>query len=277
MNTMTLDNYLDYSVVIESNTEPNEGFELLKEGKNGNVLSFLRFKTCLQTFGNRNRNKRLWFGKWMKMMIDAPEVQELINNGGIPGEAGHPVPPSGQVTMERILTIDPNNISHVVKSIEWIGEDQMNGIIETIDDGNGPGNRFMRNIMQGLPTSFSTRSVIPQRRNPDGTIDQTGPGRYVTSDRVFVPSHKKAYIDMNIPVKNICKKSDFVTAMESFVSYTVNHSDKIGRITDGMHPAMEMAGIDRYGCIIIPTDEGIAGIYPELKYRKEFADFMRSL
>lgn len=277
MNTMTLDNYLDYSVVIESNTEPNEGFELLKEGKNGNVLSFLRFKTCLQTFGNRNRNKRLWFGKWMKMMIDAPEVQELINNGGIPGEAGHPVPPSGQVTMERILTIDPNNISHVVKSIEWIGEDRMDGIIETIDDGNGPGNRFMRNIMQGLPTSFSTRSVIPQRRNPDGTIDQTGPGRYVTSDRVFVPSHKEAYIDMNIPVKNICKKSDFVTAMESFVSYTVNHSDKIGRITDGMHPAMEMAGIDRYGCITIPTDEGIAGIYPELKYRKEFADFMRSL
>ena len=272
-----MDNYLDYSVVVESNTEPNKGFEILHEGKTGNDLSFLRFKTCLQTFGSRNRNRRLWFGKWMKMMIDAPEVQELFNNGGVPGEAGHPVPDSGNVTMERILTIDPNRISHVIKSISWPNDNQMDGIVETIDDGNGPGNKFMRNIIQGLPVSFSTRSVIPQRKNPDGTIDQTGPGRYVTSDRVFVPSHKEAYIDKSIPVKNICKKSDFVTAMESFVSYTVNHSDKVGRIIDGMHPALETAVMDGTGILSMRTDEGIVGIYPELKYRKEFADFMRHL
>ena len=120
MNKFTVDNYLDYSVVIESNTEPNQGFEILKDGKTKDGLNFLRFKSCLQTFGNRNRNRRLWLSRWMRPMINAPEVQELIREGGVPGEAGHPVPPSGPVTMERILTIDPNNISHVIKEFNWV-------------------------------------------------------------------------------------------------------------------------------------------------------------
>lgn len=140
------DNFLDYSVVIESQTEPNQGFELLHEEKTVNGLSFLRFKACLQTFGSRNRNRRLWLSKWMKMMLAATEVQELLREGGIPGENGHPVPPTGEVTMERILTIDPNNLSHVIKSFDWVGENTLNGVIETIDDGNGPGDKFKRSI-----------------------------------------------------------------------------------------------------------------------------------
>lgn len=272
-----LDNFLDYSIVIESQTEPNQGFELLHEEKGANGLSFLRFKTCLQTFGNRNRNRRLWFSKWMRMMLAATEVQELLREGGVPGENGHPVPPSGEVTMERILTIDPNNISHVIKSFDWVGENTLNGVVETIDDGNGPGDKFKRHIMQGLPVSFSTRSLIPQRKNPDGSIDQTGPGRYVTSDRVFIPSHKEAYIDKSIPVKNICKKDHFELCMESFVSYVAERSEKINRIVDDMDPAMETASMDRTGVFSVKTSEGTALIYPESKYHREFADLMKSL
>lgn len=278
MNTMLLDNYNDFSIVIESETEPNAGFELLKEGKSADgSLSFLRFRSCLQTFGNRNRNRRLWVSKWMKPMINAPEVQELIRNGGVPGEAGHPVPPSGEVTIERILTIDPNNISHVIKEFIWKTDNWLDGIIETLDDGNGPGDKFKRHIMQGLPVSFSTRSVIPQRKNMDGTIDQTGPGRYVTSDRVFIPSHKEAYIDKSIPVKNICKQDKFESVMESFTSFVIEKSDKVNRIVDGMQPVMESAQIGKGGIVSIPTKDGIVGIYPELKYRKEFADIMKNL
>lgn len=273
---MSID-FLDYSIVVESQTEPNAGFELLSEGKNENGISFLRFKSCLQTFGNRNRNRRLWQSKWMRPMIAAPEIQELLMAGGVPGEAGHPIPATGQVTMERILTIDPNNISHVIKSYDWVGENRLDGIIETVDDGNGPGDKFKRNIMQGLPVSFSTRSIIPQRKNVDGSIDQTGPGRYVTSDRVFLPSHKEAYIDNSIPVKNICKKDHFETVMESFVSYVTDRSEKINRIVDDMHPAMESATIDKNGIVSVRTEQGIALIRPENKYRREFADIMKSL
>lgn len=277
MNKFTADNFLDYSIVIESNTEPNQGFEIIKDGKTKDGLNFLRFKSCLQTFGNRNRNRRLWLSRWMKPMINAPEVQELIREGGVPGEAGHPVPDSGPVTMERILTIDPNRISHVIKEFIWTTDNQLDGIVETIDDGNGPGDKFRRNILQGLPVSFSTRSVIPQRKNPDGSTDQTGPGRYVTSDRVFIPSHKEAYIDKSIPVKNICKKDHFETVMESFVSFTAERSEKTKRILDGMDPALESATMDKNGILTVPTNEGIVCLYPELKYRKEFADIMKNM
>lgn len=277
MNREYLDNFLDYSIVIESQTEPNLGFEIIKEGKNDNGLSFLRFKTCLQTFGHRNRNRRLWLSKWMKIMLNAPELLELLREGGVPGENGHPVPPSGEVSMERILTIEPNNISHVIKEFLWLGEDRLDGIVETIDDGNGPGDKFKRGIMQGLPVSFSTRSIIPQRKNADGSIDQTGPGRYVTSDRVFIPSHKEAYINKSIPVKNICKKTHFETCMESFVSYVSERSEKVNRILDGMDPVMESASLDKNGILSVKTNGGTVIVRPESKYRNEFADFMKSL
>lgn len=276
MNPMLLDNYLDYAVVVESMTEPNKDFQIIHEEKCKDGLSFLRFNTCLQTFGVRNRNMRLWLSKWMKIMLKAPEVLELLREGGVPGESGHPVPTTGQVTMERILTIDPNNVSHIVKSFNWVGENQLNAVVETVDDINGPGAKFTRNIMQGLPVSFSTRSVIPQRKNADGTIDQTGPGRYVCSDRVYVPSHKEAYIDKSIPVKNICKKEHFETVMESFTSYVFDHSEKVNRILDGMDPVMESAIIDKNGCASVKTKDGTALIFPESKYRNELKDFMRS-
>jgi len=277
MNSMLLDNYLDYSIVIESATEPNAGFEIIKEGKNGDGVSFLRFKTCLQTFGSRNRNRRLWLSKWMRIMLEVPEIKELLREGGVPGESGHPVPATGEITMERILTIDPNNVSHVIKSFNWISDNRLDGEVETVDDVNGPGEKFKRNIIQGLPVSFSTRSVIPQRKNPDGTVDQIGPGRYVTSDRVYVPSHKEAYIDKSIPVRNICQKSKFENVMESFISYTVAKSEKVNRIIDGMDPALETATMNKNGMISMRTREGIVGIYPENKYRRELSDIMRNL
>mgnify|MGYP004647418125 CR=1 FL=1 len=277
MNKFTADNYKDFFIVTESSVEPNTGFEIIKDGKRSDGLSFVRFKSCLQTFGKRNRNRRLWLTRFMKPMINAPEVQELIREGGVPGEAGHPVPATGQVTMERILTIDPNNVSHVIKEFNWVSDNRLDGIIETVDDGDGPGDKFRRNILQGLPVSFSTRSIIPQKRYPDGSIDQTGPGRYVCSDRVYVPSHAEAYIDKSIPVKNVCKADKFETVMESFVSYVFERSDKVNCIVDTMHPALESATMDKNGMVSVKTDYGTAMIYPENKYRQEFADAMKSM
>lgn len=276
MNHFSLDNFSDFYVVCESATEPNYGMEILSD-KSENGLNFIRFKACLQTFDTRNRNKRLWHSKFMKVMMKAKEVMELLRNGGVPGEAGHPIPPTGQASMERILTIDPNNVSHVVKSYEWPSDNRMDGIIETVDDGNGPGEKFRRNILQGLPVSFSTRSVIPQRKNMDGTIDQIGVGRYVCSDKVYVPSHEEAYLDKSFPVKKICKKDTFETVMESFVSYAYDHSEKIKQITDGMDPAMESATMTEDGLFTVPTKEGRVFISPEIQHRMDFFDALKSI
>jgi len=275
---LSQDNFNDFCVVVEQTSPPDQKIDIL-EMKDSNGLSFLRFRACLQSFNKRNRNGRLWRSEYMKAMLSTREIKELLDAGGVPGENGHPVPATGEVTIERILTIDPNNLSHIIKKFEWSPDDsKVYGIIETLDEGPGSaGQKFMRNILQGMKPSFSARTIVPQRKNADGTIDVTGVGRYVTSDRVILPSHDDAYIDTTVPVKNIVTKPKFETVMESFVSYVVDKSDKINRIVDGLNPVMESAVVDKAGMVSIKTDIGTALIFPESKYRNEFKDLMKSL
>jgi hypothetical protein len=271
------DKYLDYYAVIEQSSPDNSDMKILDTHEDNNGLNYLRFSACLQSFGKRNRNRRLWLDSTMKQMLAAPHVPELLQRGGIPGENGHPVPATGAVTMERILTIDPNNMSHVIKDFTWKGN-LLYGTIETLDEGpNSPGNKFMRNIMQGMDPSFSLRSVVPQRKNPDGSIDVTGAGRFVTFDRVILPSHEEAYIDKSVPIKDIITKNNFETVMESFTDYMINNSDKVRMIIDKMGPAMESAAIVNENCVTINTDQGRVFIKPEMKYRKEISSLMRNL
>lgn len=279
MNNNALnDKFNDFFVVIEQTSPRDQKIEIL-DMKDGNGLSYLKFRACLQSFTKRNRNGRLWQSGYMKKMMTTREIQELLAAGGVPGENGHPVPDSGEVTVERILTINPNNLSHLIKSYEWERDDsRVYGIIETLDEGPGSaGYKFMKNILQGMIPSFSARSIVPQRKNPDGTIDVTGVGRYVTSDRVILPSHDDAYLDKAVPIKNIITKSKFETVMESFVSYVVDKSDKVNRIVDGLDPAMESVTMDKTGMMSIKTNIGTALIFPESKYRNELKDFMKSL
>jgi len=265
--------YLDYYAVIEQSSPDNSNMQILNSGTN-----FLRFRAGLQSFGHLNRNRRLWISSTMKQMLASPHVAELLSKGGIPGENGHPVPTVGQVTMERILTIDPNNMSHVIKSFEWNGE-ILYGIIDTLDEGPGSaGYKFMKNIEQGMDPSFSLRSVVPQRKNADGSITVTGPGRFVTYDRVILPSHEEAYIDKSVPIKNIITKDKFETVMESFTDLVLMNSDKVKRIIDNAEPALESAQITKEGMLTINTEnEGKLFIKPEMKYRKEISGLMRSL
>ena len=272
------DNYLNYSIVIESSTpEEYRKPQIIehRESTTRDGLNFLRFLTCLQSFRGRNRNRRLWTDLIIKSMLAAAHILELIKVGW-PGENGHPVPIVGQPTLERILTIDPNNMSHKINSINWRG-DLLYGEIETLDEGLGsPGVRFMRNILQNIDPSFSLRSIVPQRKNADGSIDVTGPGRLVTYDRVILPSHMEAYIDKNIPIKNIITKTQFEMVMESMTEFILEKSNKVNKIIDGMSPAMESASLDKTGHLSIPTAEGLIIVAPENKYRREIADIMTS-
>jgi hypothetical protein len=270
------DNYLDYFAVIESSVE-NPDTKILSQ-INNNGLSYLRFSQCLQSFGKRNRNRRLWTSDIMKKMLAEKHVYEMFQHGGIPSESGHPVPDVGQPTIERIMTIDPDNTVSVTKSIEWRGE-LLYGTIETLDDGpSGKGTKFMKNILQGLDPAYSLRSLVPQRKNSDGTIDVTGCGRFITWDRVFVPSHEEAYIDKTIPLKNIITKPQFQTVMEGFTDFVLEHSNKVNQIIDTLDPVMESANIDKNGLLSIDTKEaGKLFIFPENKYRKEISSFFKKL
>ena len=276
--------YLDYYVVVESDVPEDirdKNFEIVKDGRMSNGLNFLRFRSCMQSFGKRNRNTRLWTTEIMKPMINAPHVHELMHRaGGIPGENGHPIPATGQVTMERIVSIDPNNMSHLIKSFEWsLSGDLLFATVETLDQGEGtPGNRMMMNMLQGMVPSFSLRSLVPQRRNADGTIDVTAPGRFITYDRIILPSHQEAYMDASVPVKNIIKKSSFDTCMESFTEFVLDRSEKVNRVLDGMRPIMESAYLDKRGNMSVATEGSGTLIIPvEKKFKNDIKNFMLSI
>ncbi len=270
MPNMYNDNYSDYYIVMEQTSPENNKINIIKEESN-NGLNFLRFSTCLQSFKGYNRNRRLWKADQIRQMANDRPIQELLEKGSLVGEAGHPVPMDGKVTMERILTIDPLRCSHRIISLSWPTNDELHGVVETLDEGPGsPGDRFRRNILQGIVPAFSLRSLVPQRKNNDGSIDVIGPGRMVTYDRVYLPSHQEAYMDVDIPVKNVITKPEFETVMESYCEFITSHSDKVRRVVDSFEPAMESAYIDtKTGMISIPTSEGRVFVAPEIKYRKE--------
>lgn len=270
-------NYFDYYIVMEETTPAESKIEILSDkGSSGN-LNFLRFTSVMQTFNGRNRNRRLWRSRFVKDMLASSECQEMLRKGW-PGENGHPILQfKAEPSLERILTIDPNNISHKMCSFEWVGDTVLKAVIETLDDIDGPGAKFARHIMQGLEPAFSCRAVVPQRKNPDGSSDVIGSGRLVTYDRIFLPSHKEAYRDIDVPVKNVVKKPQFDVLMESAISFTLSKSDKVNYIIDNFDPVLESTSFDINGTLSMKTGEGTVIINPEKKIRDEIKDFMKTL
>ena len=272
------DKYADFYVVMEQTTPEDNKINMIADGRKKGS-NFLRFSTCLQAFRGLNRNKRLWKASQIRQMANDRPVQELIAKGSFVGEAGHPVPMTGKATIERILTIDPLRCSHRIVSLSWPKPDELHGVIETLDEGPGsPGDRFFRNILQGIVPAFSLRSLVPQRREQDGTITVLGPGRMITYDRVYLPSHEEAYMDTDIPVKEIITKPEFDTVMESYCDFVTSHSDKVRRCIDDFEPVMESACIDpKTNMVSINTSAGRMFIAPEAKYRKEIRGMFNEL
>ena len=266
---MMPDNKYEFYAVMEETTPAGAKAEILDEHKNNGEISFLRFRQCLQSFGQRNRNKRLWQASHIRDSLKHPWVaQQLEHKGGLPGENGHPSADNGELSMERLCKIDPNNICILLKSYTFENNDTLLfGVVETIDDGNGPGNRLMRNIMQGIQPAVSCRTLVPQKKNPDGTIDVMGPGRLICYDRVFTPSHEEAFVDMNggfsavqskLPPKTkIAKESTAIEcALKDLKDYALTKSDSTRFILDGLDVCMEDAFIDKDEFLSVPTNEG---------------------
>lgn len=275
---MYQDQYADFYAVFEQTTPEKPDLNIIKHHTD-NGLNYLRFSCCLQSFYGRNRNGRLWTPAQIKTMSEAAEVQELMQHKSFVGEAGHPVTNSDkEYSLRRICSIDPLRTSHRIVSTSWKTPQLFYGVIETLDEGEGsPGRRFMNNILQGIDPAMSLRSLVPQRKNADGTIDVLGPGRMICYDRVYLPSHKEAYRDMDIPVKNICTKNDFEVVMESFGDFIMGHSDKVRRVVEDLEPTMEATVFDPESQMMsVKVNGGRVFVAPEMKYRDEIAHLMRN-
>lgn len=274
------DNVLDYTVLMESVSEPK--LEIISDKPivtaGGNKVDFLRFKSRLQSFGKRTLNGRSWPVKYVRQMMEAPIPRRMITQrGGIPCEEGHPVPDSGPATVERIMTIKPEKMCCVVKEHIWDGDRAVDGIIDTLDDAGGPGTRMRNRILQGIIPAFSVRCLVPQRKNPDGTIDVIGVGTFVCHDHVIIDACEDCFMTEGVPLKNIVKTTDLQFATESFTNMLLQSSEKVSRIVSDLYPAMESASMSTNGVLSVKTEkEGTIFIRPEARYRAEYADILKS-
>lgn len=280
--------YPFYAVIEESPSGEEQKFEIVGEKKSSDGdLKYITWRQCLQSFGRRNRNGRLWLSKYVQDSMKHPWLVQLFQKGGVPGENGHPTAVSGKLSMERLLQIDPNNQCLLLKDYQFEGDTKMFGTLETIDDGNGPGDRLRRNILQGMIPSVSIRSLVPQKKNPDGTIDVIGNGRIICWDRVHVPSHDDAYADLSKPFKLVNKNVNATPAKESvnfemlvnddeFVKSVYEHSEACKNVLDGLNPVMESASIDPNGLFSVPVDGGhiFVKLEDRLRLKENIKHFM---
>ena len=208
-------------VIMEQTSEPC-AVNVKDYNKNG--LLYVTFDTVFQSFGVKNRNKRMYDGDAVMASWNAPHIQELIRKKSFVSEYGHPLDQS----MSRITQIDPDRICGRINSYYRSGN-LLKGEFETFDDGR-MGTMLTRRILQGMEPAFSVRMLAKLTRTKDGTMLMNQPGHLVTADCVILPSHCEAYRDesksINIVNKAICESAGADISEEQYhdMVFAINES-----------------------------------------------------
>ena len=191
---------------------------------NKNGMTYVIFETVFQSFGVKNRNKRIYDGDAVMASWNAPHIQELIRKKSFVSEYGHPL----EQSMSRITQIDPARICGRINSYYRSGN-LLKGEFETFDDG-ACGTMLTRRILQGLEPAFSVRMLAKLSKTNDGTMLMNQPGHLVTADCVILPSHCEAYRDesksMNIVHKAITESAGMNITEEQYqdMVFAINES-----------------------------------------------------
>jgi hypothetical protein len=207
--------------VIMEQTAPPCATNVRDYSRNG--LLYVIFETVFQSFGVKNRNRRIYDGDAVMASWNAPHIQELIRKKSFVSEYGHPLDSS----MSRVTQIDPARICGRINSYYRSGN-LLKGEFETFDDG-ACGTMLTRRILQGLEPAFSVRMLAKLTKMKDGTMLMNQPGHLVTADCVILPSHMEAYRDESVSM-NVVNRP----ITESAMNYT-------GDLTEEMYNDMVFA------------------------------------
>lgn len=208
-------------VIMEQTADPC-AVNVRDFSKNG--MTYVIFETVFQSFGVKNRNKRIYDGDAVMASWNAPHIQELVRKKSFVSEYGHPLDQS----MHRVTQIDPARICGRINSYYRSGN-LLKGEFETFDDG-ACGTMLTRRILQGLEPAFSVRMLAKLSRTKDGTMLMNQPGHLVTADCVILPSHMEAYRDeakpMNVVHKAITESAGVDITEEQYqdMVFAINES-----------------------------------------------------
>lgn len=166
--------------VICEETKSEVEFKINSENKNGFVLA----EGIIQEGNHINRNRRFYPTEELSLGIMAPRQQELVSTGNLKGEAGHPLDKS----LARQQKIDPN-YEQVWYTKLWMDGDLV--MANFRGTNNDLGRSFNDDLKDGQKPSFSLRA-LGSLVNENGRMTVRNM-QIVTYDRVYFPSHSKAY------------------------------------------------------------------------------------
>lgn len=178
-NLLMNENVNGYILCEETNT--NVEFKVKGvDDKNGFIIA----EGILQEGDEVNRNKRSYPTAELVKAINSPRTRELVESGNLKGEAGHPT----DTSIVRQTKIDPT-LEQVWYTKLWMDGNYVMG--HFTGTSNELGRSFNEDLRRGQKPSFSLRAV--------GSLVNEG-GRMtvknmqmITYDRVYFPSHSKAY------------------------------------------------------------------------------------
>lgn len=166
--------------IICEATKSEVEFKITDEHRNG----FLVAEGILQEGDEVNRNRRYYPMEELRKAIVSPRVQELVESGNLKGEAGHPT----DTSLARQAKVDPT-LEQVWYLKLWTDGNFVKGRFRGTN--NDLGRSFNEDLRCGQKPSFSLRAV-GSLVNENGRLT-VRKMQMITYDRVYFPSHSKAY------------------------------------------------------------------------------------
>ena len=167
--------------VISETTAKDVEFNIVNQHRD-----FVIAEGIIQEAEQENRNKRCYAREDLFSQIMCPRTQELMRSGNMKGEAGHPM----DISLVRQQTIDPKYVQ------VWYTKLWMDGPFVKAQfrgTNNKYGKEFNLDLLDGQKPSFSLRA-LGRIENIKGRAYVKGL-KVVTWDRVYYPSHNKAYTE----------------------------------------------------------------------------------
>lgn len=140
----------------------------------------------LQDMDVENRNRRIYASKDLAPEVTGPRIKELLANGEMKGELGHPLSDD----LVRQQTIDPKLVCVRYLKI-WTEGNKVKAQFKGTN--NAYGDEFDADLREGCKPAFSLRA-LGAIENVSGKAYVKGI-RIITWDRVIYPSHKAAYTE----------------------------------------------------------------------------------
>ena len=168
--------------IIHESTEEVKEYKVIGE-KNNKPVAEGYLQTDLK---DKNRNGRIYGVEGIKKEVEGDRIQnELIPTGNMKGHDGHPSDPNMAVQQ----TIDPKLCS--VKYLKiWMEGDNVKA--HFTGTNNALGQAFNQDLRDGEKPSFSLRAIgSVMTRGGNVHVENV---KIVTWDRVYYPSHKRAYM-----------------------------------------------------------------------------------